>query len=235
MRRTRATVVVAAAFAAAAVVTVPAFADEKPTPVVAFGGGGTTVPPTTADIPPVPAVPSKAEAQEQLNALTVGAEGSGEGYEREKFPHWENQEGSCNTRETVLQRDGDGVVVDNSCQATSGTWHSPYDGETWTDAQDVDIDHLVPLAEAWRSGAADWTTERREQFANDLTHPQLWAVTDDLNQAKGDQDPAEWQPPLEGFKCDYVKMWITVKHTWELTAQEAEKTALQQALEACSA
>ncbi|MEV6596159.1 HNH endonuclease family protein [Actinoplanes sp. NPDC051346] len=216
MRFSRATAVAVVAVAATAAVAVPALADDVPA------------------VPTVPAVPSKAVAQEQLNALAVDAEGSGDGYSREKFPHWENVEGSCNTRETVLQRDGDAVVVDNSCQPTSGTWRSPYDGETWTDAADVDIDHLVPLAEAWRSGADAWTTERREQFANDLAHPQLVAVTDDLNQAKGDQDPAEWQPPRADFQCAYAKMWITVKHSWQLTLQDAEKSALQATLDGCA-
>ncbi|OJF11422.1 HNH endonuclease family protein [Couchioplanes caeruleus] len=213
MRLSRVTAVAAAALAATAAVAIPASAE---------------------DVPDVPAVPSKAVAQEYLNALAVDAEGGGDGYSREKFPHWEDVEGSCNTRETVLQRDGDGVVVDNACQATSGTWLSPYDGQTWTDAADVDIDHLVPLAEAWRSGAADWTTERREQFANDLTTPQLIAVTDDVNQAKGDQDPAEWLPPRTDYRCTYAKMWITVKHSWQLTLQEAEKSALQGMLDDCT-
>ena len=83
---------------------------------------------------------------------------------------------------------------DSACAATSGSWYSAYDGATWTAASDVDIDHLVPLAEAWDSGASGWTTAQRQAFANDLTRPQLIAVTDNVNQSKGDQDPAEWMP-----------------------------------------
>ena len=79
--------------------------------------------------------------------------------------------GACNTRETVLGRDGSSVVVDSSCAAVSGTWYSPYDGVTEFAASDIDIDHVVALAEAWRSGASGWTTSRRESFANSLSTP----------------------------------------------------------------
>ncbi|WP_433134119.1 GmrSD restriction endonuclease domain-containing protein [Micromonospora sp. CA-240977] len=181
-----------------------------------------------------PGIPSKATAQSQLNALTVAAQGSTSGYSRDLFPHWITVSGSCNTREQVLKRDGTSVVVDSSCAATSGRWYSPYDGATWTAASDVDIDHVVPLAEAWRSGANSWTTSRRQSFANDLSHPQLIAVTDNVNQSKGDQDPSTWQPSLSSYRCTYSKMWITVKYSWSLTLQSSEKSALQSMLNTCS-
>ncbi|TNH24858.1 HNH endonuclease [Micromonospora orduensis] len=181
-----------------------------------------------------PGIPSKATAQSQLNALTVASQGSTSGYSRDLFPHWITVSGSCNTREQVLKRDGTSVVVDSSCAATSGRWYSPYDGATWTAASDVDIDHVVPLAEAWRSGANSWTTSRRQSFANDLTGPQLIAVTDNVNQAKGDQDPSTWQPPLSSYRCTYSKMWITVKYNWNLTLQSSEKSALQSMLNTCA-
>ncbi|MDG4807628.1 HNH endonuclease family protein [Micromonospora sp. WMMD1120] len=181
-----------------------------------------------------PGIPSKATAQSQLNALIVATEGSTSGYSRDLFPHWIAISGSCNTREQVLKRDGTSVVVDSSCAATSGRWYSPYDGATWTAASDVDIDHVVPLAEAWRSGANSWTTSRRQSFANDLSHPQLIAVTDNVNQAKGDQDPSTWQPPLSSYRCTYSKMWIAVKYTWGLRLQSSEKSALQAVLNTCS-
>ncbi|MET7866447.1 HNH endonuclease family protein [Micromonospora taraxaci] len=182
-----------------------------------------------------PGIPSKATAQSQLNALTVATQGSSSGYSRDLFPHWITVSGSCNTREQVLKRDGTSVVVDSSCAATSGRWYSPYDGATWTAASDVDIDHVVPLAEAWRSGANSWTTSRRQSFANDLSRPQLIAVTDNVNQSKGDQDPSTWQPPLSSYRCTYSKMWITVKYNWGLTLQSSEKSALQSMLNTCSA
>ena len=180
-----------------------------------------------------PNIPSAATAQAELNALTVAAEGSSSGYSRDLFPHWITISGACNTRETVLKRDGTNVVVNSSCAATSGSWYSPYDGATWTAASDVDIDHVVPLAEAWKSGASSWTTSRRQSFANDLTRPQLIAVTDNVNQAKGDKDPAAWQPPRSAYRCTYARMWIRVKYAWGLRLQSAEKSALQSMLNTC--
>ena len=91
-------------------------------------------------------------------------------------------------------------------------------------------DHVVPLKEAWISGARTWTAAQRQNFANDLTRPQLVAVTDNLNQSKGDQDPATWLPPLNSFKCNYVVAWIQVKHYYGLTVDSAEKTALTNTL-----
>jgi hypothetical protein len=131
----------------------------------------------------------------------------------------------------VLKRDGTNVVVNSACTATSGTWVSPYDGATWTAASDLDIDHLVPLSNAWKvsyfftdlrlwcertgkeedgmghwinqstdemnqSGASAWTTAQRQAFANDVTNPQLLAVTDNVNESKGDSGPEDWKPSL---------------------------------------
>ncbi|MEV5881357.1 HNH endonuclease family protein [Streptomyces sp. NPDC052020] len=175
---------------------------------------------------------SGATARSYLATLTVTAEDR-TGYDRDLFPHWSTVSGACNTRETVLKRDGSNVVTDASCAATSGSWYSPYDGATWTAASDVDIDHLVPLAEAWDSGADAWTTTRRQAFANDLTRPQLIAVTDNVNQAKGDQDPATWMPSRTDYRCTYVRAWVQVKHYYGLSVDSAEKSALQGHLAGC--
>ena len=121
----------------------------------------------------------------------------------------------------------------SSCAATSGTWKSPYDGATWTTSGDVDIDHMVPLSNAWKSGAAAWTTARRQAFANDLDSPQLWTVTDNVNESKGDQGPEDWKPPLQSFYCTYSRSWIKVKYEYGLTITSAEKSALQSMLNTC--
>jgi hypothetical protein len=124
-------------------------------------------------------------------------------------------------------------VTSSSCSATSGTWHSPYDGATWTAASDVDIDHMVPLAEAWRSGAWAWTTAQRQTYANDLGGPELWAVTDNVNQSTGDQDVTTWKPSLTSFWCTYARAWIQVKYFYHLTLQSTEKTQLTSMLGTC--
>ncbi|MFJ9812891.1 HNH endonuclease family protein [Streptomyces sp. NPDC101158] len=187
--------------------------------------------PAAQAAPPTPV--SAATARTYLAALTVKAEGSTTGYSRDLFPHWITQSGTCNTREVVLKRDGVNVVTDSSCASVSGSWYSAYDGATWTVASDLDIDHVVPLAEAWRSGANSWTTAQRQGFANDLTRPQLIAVTDNVNQAKGDQDPAEWLPSLTSYRCTYARMWVQVKYYYNLTVDSAEKSALQSILNGC--
>ncbi|WP_280264787.1 HNH endonuclease family protein [Nocardia wallacei] len=189
------------------------------------------IPGTAAAEPP--GIPTADAARGMLDALTVADEGSMSGYSREKFPHWSTVSGACTTRETVLRRDGSGVEVDARCRPTAGSWHSPYDDKTVSEPGDVDIDHVVALAEAWRSGAADWSAERREQFANDLDDPQLIAVTAASNRAKGDQDPAQWLPPNTAYRCTYARMWVAVKSTWALTLQQSEKDAVAEALRSC--
>lgn len=180
-----------------------------------------------------PNIPSEATARSELNALRVAADGSSNGYSRDLFPHWNTVSGSCNTRETVLRRDGSNVVVGSDCYPDSGSWYSPYDGATWSLASDVDIDHIVPLSNAWRTGASGWTQSRRTQFANDLSNPQLIAVTDNVNSAKGDQSPATWKPSRTAYWCTYAKMWVRTKYRYALTVNSSEKSALITMLDRC--
>ncbi|MEV1018956.1 HNH endonuclease family protein [Streptomyces sp. NPDC050264] len=187
--------------------------------------------PAAQAAPPTPV--TAATARTYLSELTVKTEGSSDGYSRDKFPHWITQSGTCNTREVVLKRDGTNVQTGSDCAATSGSWYSAYDGATWTASGDVDIDHVVPLSEAWKSGAGSWTTAQRQSFANDLTRPQLIAVTDNVNQSKGDQDPAEWMPPRAAYACTYLRMYVQVKHYYDLSVDSAEKSAIQSKLSGC--
>ena len=181
--------------------------------------------------PPTP--PSASTAATQLASLTVKTEGSSDGYSRDKFPHWINQSGTCDTREEVLKRDGSGVTVDSSCQPTAGRWYSVYDSTWVEDSSGVDIDHIVPLSEAWKSGASAWTTAKRQEFANNLTISQLIAVSASSNRSKGDKDPSEWKPTNASVHCIYAREWIWVKYTYKLSLQSAEKTALTQMLGTC--
>ena len=175
----------------------------------------------------------QAAAIAQLGTLSVGAWHSMSGYSRDRFPHWVSQGHGCDTRDVVLKRDGTGVVATGECTITSGRWVSPYDNVTVTDPSAMDIDHMVPLANAWRTGAADWTDQVRSEFANDLTRPELLTVTASSNRSKGDQDPSQWRPPNRAFWCDYAQRWIAVKAYWHLVVTTDEKAALQQMLQTC--
>lgn len=180
-----------------------------------------------------PGIPDPDAAHQMLDELQVARDGSMDGYDRDKFPHWQEGPDNCNTREEVLRRDGDDVQVGDDCYPTSGSWTSPYDGETWDKAADLDIDHVVPLADAWRSGASEWDNDRRAELANDLDSPQLVAVTGSVNQKKGDQTPEDWMPPKTDYHCTYASMWIASKHKWELTITQGEHDALDEALASC--
>ncbi|MYV95350.1 DUF1524 domain-containing protein [Streptomyces sp. SID1034] len=211
-------------------------ADGKPSPSVSAsrpGAGGAQGAP--GDVKQLPGMPTVSVARAQLAGLKVAAVGSMAGYSREKFPHWASQGAKCDTREVVLERDGTGVTKDAECKAVSGSWISRYDHLAFASAAKMDIDHTVPLANAWRSGASTWTTEQRKAFANDLTHPQLVAVSATSNRAKGDQSPDQWAPPAKDYWCAYAESWTTVKAAYQLTVTDAEKAKLGDMLATCPA
>ncbi|MCK2212833.1 HNH endonuclease family protein [Actinomadura sp. ATCC 31491] len=192
------------------------------------GSGTTSAAP--AELPPAI---SAAAATRRLTGLTVAGPRPMTGYSRARFPHWSRHGHDCDTREVVLARDGADVKQDARCRALSGAWHSAYDGEDFDDPARLDIDHMVPLAQAWRSGADRWTDARRKEFANDLDGPQLIAVSAASNRSKGDQSPDRWRPPLPGYWCTYSRAWIDVKARYELTVTEPEREALSEMLATC--
>lgn len=154
-----------------------------------------------------------------------------DGYNRDLFNHWVDADGDCrDTRDEVLAAES--RVAVSGCNIQQGQWYSYYDGVTWTVASDVDIDHMVPLAEGWDSGARSWDADTRERFANDLDDPRsLVAVTDNVNQSKSDQDPAEWLPDRD--RCRYVHEWTAVKTRWSLTVDQVEHDRLTQLASGC--
>jgi hypothetical protein len=158
-------------------------------------------------------------------------------YRRARFgDDWEYDPTSgCNTRERVLIEEA--IVapqVDDRCRSTLGRWRSAYDGVETGDVADLEVDHLVPLADAWRSGAWRWTDDQRLAFANDLTTPDaLIAVTTSTNRSKGDSSPDEWLPPDRASWCEYASAWVRVKVRWALAATPPEKAALVSVLSGC--
>ena len=178
-------------------------------------------------------------ARAALEELSVSEPRSMSGCSREKFEHWSNArefgweapEESCDVRDAALIRDGEDVVVGDGCKIESGTWLDPYTTNTYTDPQDIDIDHVVPLANAWRSGASSWNADEREAYAN--APDVLLSVEDDANQEKGDKGPEAWRPPNEGIWCDYASRWIGIKSDYGLSVNPGEKTALSEMLDTC--
>lgn len=206
--------------AMAAACEIPGIADDRQ------DGGAVTL---------VDVTPSTDEA---LRALPIAPEDTGAHYDRDDWPHWREQGGGCDTRQLVLQQQALVVDVGTDCTIRGGEWVSPYDGVTVTDPRDLDIDHIVPLAEVARSGRIvdgrrtgprSWTREQRAAYANDPAV--LVAVTASSNRAKGDNDPARWLPDHD--QCGYVTRWVTVKTSYGLSTDQAEHDAITSVLRRC--
>ncbi|MCV2393865.1 DUF4214 domain-containing protein [Actinotalea sp. M2MS4P-6] len=165
-------------------------------------------------------------AQDMLEALWIDDENTST-YSRSSFNYWiDADRDGCDTRAEVLLAESMGATS-GGCPVKTGSWYSYYDGASWTLASDVDINHMVPPAEAWDSGAWAWSAAQREAFANDLAWPaSLVAITDDLSASKGEKDPAEWMPPSADATCRYVSEWVSVKYRWNLTMDWDEYDAL---------
>lgn len=209
--------IVTTTLATAVAVGMPSAADARPAALHTDAGATISKPLRTA-----------------VTDLPVQAEDRS-GYDRDKFRLWiDADHDGCNTREEVLIAESTtGVTKGSGCDIESGKWYSYYDEKTWTDPSDLDIDHVVPLAEAWDSGAGAWNADTRERYANDLTDSRtLVAVTNSVNRSKGADDPAEWMP--EDNTCKYIDQWVAVKMRWQLTVDSAEKKALKTRAEQCS-
>jgi hypothetical protein len=178
-------------------------------------------------------VPSTKQARTELAGLTVAKRTHASTYRAGLFPVWDIVSGNCDVKETVIKRDGHGVETDSQCRATSGTWKSAYDGAFWLKSGQVAVDEVVPLKNAWESGAWAWSDDQREKFANDLKDPQLIAVTDDLVRLKGSKSPDVWKPPFHTYYCTYAKAYTHVKSVWKLSVTSEEKDALDSMLDSC--
>jgi hypothetical protein len=172
---------------------------------------------------------------ELLGQLTVRDEAGGEGYDRDLFGDWRTVDG-CTTRERVLIEESlsPAQVDPFGCKVIAGDWVSAYDGVATSDPTDLEIDHLVPVREAWVSGASGWGKERRGAFYNDVGFAgSLVAVSSASNQAKGASDPSDWRTPWTEARCRYAWDWVQVKLRWDLSADEAEVAALEEMLTGC--
>lgn len=185
---------------------------------------------------PAPVVPA-APAADLLESLPIRPEADRAAYEREAFGDgWSVGPTGCDTRAEVLAAESTVPATrgPDECRVVAGRWVNIYDGNATTDPSDLEIDHVVALAEAWDSGAADWPPDRRVAFANDVAHQDaLIAVTTSSNRSKSDSDPAEWLPADNGTWCWYAAAWIEVKAAWELSVDQVEHDALADVLDGC--
>ena len=185
---------------------------------------------TVAMAPPAEAA-NRQPAVKVLASLPVSSE-VGSGYSRDLFRHWIDASGDgCDTREEVLITEPiSGSVL--GCRVAGGRWRSLYDGAATSNPSSFDVDHMVPLKEAWDSGAWRWSAGTREDYANDLGYTNsLIAVTASSNRSKSDRDPAEWLPAFA--RCSYAKYWIGVKYRWRLSVDPVEKSTLTRILASC--
>lgn len=151
-------------------------------------------------------------------------------YNRKDWPHWIDADNDCqNTRAEILIRDNTGTIKykrNKPCNVSWGKWVCPYTGKEFTKASDMDIDHIVPLSDAHRTGGAGWSRKKKREFANDPLN--LIAVDDDINKEKSDQGPDEWRPPLKSYWPEYARKWRAVKQKYNLFISPSEEAALQE-------
>lgn len=211
--------------------------------VDASSSGGTSSPPST-DAPatapstsPVTPSPSTGPVPELDGLAVAEPDPALPPYRRAAFgDDWDyDPTTGCNTRERVLIAESlEEPTMGERCKPLAGVWVSAYDGVETTDPAELQIDHFIPLAEAWRSGASRWTDERRREFANDLSDPAtLIAVTGSSNQSKGDSTPDQWMPPDRTAWCSYALDWVRLKKAWALTVTAEEARTLGQVIDRC--
>ncbi|WP_067469889.1 HNH endonuclease family protein [Nocardia amamiensis] len=190
------------------------------------------------------AIPGR-EAIALLNSLRVADRAPKTGYSREEFgPPWSDNvsvpggNNGCDTRNDILQRDLTAVTFKSGkCIVATGTLDDPYTAKTIQftrgvkSSDDVQIDHVVALSDAWQKGAQRLSAERRRDLANDPLN--LAAADGPTNQSKSDSDAAEWLPPNKGFHCAYVTRQIQVKATYQLWVTQPEKDAMARVLSGC--
>ncbi|MEV0382275.1 HNH endonuclease family protein [Nonomuraea sp. NPDC050643] len=196
-------------------------------------GGGKTSKPDSASV---------SDARKKLAKLEVKGRAPKTGFDRDEFgPSWADVDrNGCDTRNDILKRDMENEKFKSGthdCIVLSGTLHDPYSGKTikfergQDTSMDVQIDHLIPLSDAWQKGAQRWTATKRKEFANDPLN--LLAVDGPLNGQKSDSDAATWLPPRKAYRCAYIARQVDVKAKYEVWVTSAEKDAMETILRGC--
>jgi hypothetical protein len=170
-----------------------------------------------------------------LLSLTIAPEVTS-GYDRGLFRHWidADRDGCDARKEVLIQESLTQVGLGDRCKVETGSWLSVYDNQLITDSSKLDIDHMIPLKEAWDSGADQWTAAKRQAFANDLDLPQaLIAVSAGSNRSKSARDPSDWLPTNQSYICQYIQDWMIVKVKWQLSVDQREFNTLSNVATRC--
>ena len=177
------------------------------------------------------------DAATALNGLPIKGRAPKTNYSRDQFGGgWDMKQG-CDTRNAILRRDLVNAVVDIECKVISGTLNDPYTGKVIEfrrgefSSDDVQIDHVVALSDAWQKGAQRLTATERLAFANDSLN--LLAVDGSANQQKSDGDAAAWLPPNKTYRCRYVARQIAVKLKYTFWITQTEHDAMKRILDIC--
>lgn len=168
-----------------------------------------------------------------LAMLTVADPAPQTPYDRDSWSIWSDFDGDCmSTRHEILASASQVPVTVDGCRVTTGLWIDPYDLGTYAHADQIQVDHLVPVAEAHRAGGWAWDADTRARFAND-EHTELVPAGAGTNQDKSDKRPEQWMPPADAAHCWYAASWVTVKVRYSLTVAPAELNTLERVLASC--
>lgn len=172
-----------------------------------------------------------------IRHLPVARHSHGGSYNRSAaFGDWISQGDGCDTRAVVLKTESLRPTTQNQyCTVKTGRWYSFYNARYYTNAYGgaVQIDHVVPVENAWVSGAWRWSHATRVRYYNDLGDKRtLVAVDQHDNEAKGDQDPTHWMP--SHGKCRYLRSWVAVKTRWHLSVTATERATLLRIASGCT-
>ena len=143
-------------------------------------------------------------------------------YNREDWGNWIDEDGDgLNTRHEVLAEESLIKPVISNNKVVSGKWFDKYTGKYFTNPSDLDIDHLVPLKNAYISGASNWSKKKKSRYYNYLkSDNHLIAVSKSANRNKSDKSPVDWLPANEEYQCEYVREWFKIKTVWGLTIED---------------
>ncbi len=212
-------------------------ATPSPTPTATPSPSPTATPTATPSPTPPPTPTATPDANAGLLDILETLRGRNRAparYNRDDFGYPADLDDDCiDTRHEVLIEEATGPVeLDDECYVAEGEWYDPFTDQTFTSPRDLQVDHVVALADAWYSGAWAWSEEERAEFANDPAN--LNAIDGEENQRKSAWGPADYTPANEAHRCAYLEQYARVKVQWGLAITQRDFKALEEGLTACA-